>query len=77
VPAISLWLPTTLTAQAKAERMAPSSVEDAATEAEQNKNMLEDEYKSEDKAADEAPVKDTLEEEYKGDKFPGQDAGKK
>jgi len=77
VPSIALWLPTTLTAQATAERRAPSSVEDAATEAEQNKNMLEDEYKSEDKAADEAPAKDALEEEYKGDKVPGQDAGKK
>ncbi|MCX7140044.1 MAG: TRAP transporter large permease subunit [Proteobacteria bacterium] len=78
VPAISLWLPTTLTAQAKAERMAPSSAEDAATEKEQNqKNMLEDDYKPEDKVEGEAPAKDSLDEEYKGDKIPEQGAGKK
>jgi tripartite ATP-independent transporter DctM subunit len=77
VPAIALWLPTTLTAQATAERKAPSSAEDAATEAEQNKNMLEDEYKPEDKPESEAPAKDSLDEEYKGDKTPEQGAGKK
>jgi tripartite ATP-independent transporter DctM subunit len=73
VPAIALWLPTTLTAQATAERRAPSSTEDAATEKEQGKNMLEDEYKS-----DGAPAaKDPLDEEYKGDKIEEQGAGKK
>ena len=82
VPAVSLWLPTTLTAQAKAERMLPSSAQDAAIEAEQNKgNMLEDEYKSGEKAEDSAggepPAKDSLDEEYKGDKIPDQAAGKK
>ena len=82
VPAISLWLPTTLTAQAKAERMLPTQGEDAATEAEQNRrNMLEDEYKPEDKVEDKAeggaPAKDSLDEEYKGDKIPEQGAGKK
>ncbi|MCX7144396.1 MAG: TRAP transporter large permease subunit, partial [Proteobacteria bacterium] len=82
VPAVSLWLPTTLTAQAKAERMLPSSAQDAAIEAEQNKgNMLEDEYKPGEKAGDNAggepPAKDSLDEEYKGDKIPDQAAGKK
>jgi hypothetical protein len=77
VPAVSLWLPTTLTAQAKAERMLPTQGEDAATEAEQNKsNMLEDDYKAEDKAEGEAPAKDSLDEEYKGDKIPEKGAGK-
>jgi len=74
VPSIALWLPTTLTAQATAERRAPTtSEEDAATEKEQNKNMLEEEYKSEG----EAPAKNPLDEEYKGDKIQEQDAGKR
>ena len=73
VPSIALWLPTTLTAQATAERRAPSSAEDAATEGEQGKNMLEDEYKE----GSEAPAKDPLDEEYKGDKTQDQGAGKK
>ena len=73
VPSIALWLPATLGAQATAERMAPSNAEDAATEAEQNKNKLEDEYKPEG----EAPAKDPLDEEYKGDKTQEQGAGKK
>lgn len=73
VPAIALWLPTTLTAQSTAERRAPSSTEDAATEKEQGKNMLEEEYQ----ADEEAPARDPLDEEYKGDKVPEQSAGKK
>ena len=82
VPSISLWLPTTLSAQATAERKAPSSTEDAATEAQQNEsNMLDDDYKpgekAEDKAEGEPPAKDSLDEEYKGDKIPDQAAGKK
>ena len=47
VPGIALWLPTTLTAQATLERMAPSSAEDAATEQAQGVEALEEEYKSE------------------------------
>ena len=47
VPSIATWLPTTLTERATIERMAPSSVEDAATENEQGENSLEEEYKSE------------------------------
>ena len=47
VPSIALWLPTTLTAQATIERMAPSSAEDAATENAQGKDTLEEEYKGE------------------------------
>ena len=47
VPSIALWLPTTLTAQATIERMAPSSAEDAATENAQGKDSLEEEYGSE------------------------------
>jgi len=47
VPSIALWLPTTLTAQATLERMAPSSVEDAATEKSQGSGNLEEEYKGE------------------------------
>ena len=47
VPSIALWLPTTLTAKATLERMAPSSAEDAATENAQGKDSLEDEYKAE------------------------------
>ena len=74
VPGIALWLPTTLTAQATAERMAPTTMEeDAATEKEQDKNKLEEDYK----ADDEAPAKDSLEEEYKGDKAQEQGAGNK
>jgi len=46
VPSIALWLPTTLTAQATIERMAPSSAEDAATENAQGKDALEEEYGS-------------------------------
>jgi hypothetical protein len=61
VPGIATWLPTTLTAQATIERMAPSSAEDAATENAQGKNSLEEEYGSE------TPKTDALEEEYKGD----------
>jgi len=47
VPSIALWLPTTLTARATIERMAPSSTEDAATENAQGRSSLEDEYKGE------------------------------
>ncbi|HEY5291888.1 MAG TPA: TRAP transporter large permease subunit [Burkholderiales bacterium] len=47
VPSIALWLPTTLSARATIERMAPSSTEDAATEDTQGKGSLEDEYKGE------------------------------
>jgi tripartite ATP-independent transporter DctM subunit len=53
VPAIALWLPTTLTAQSTLERMAPSSSEDAATERAQGKDALEEEYRS--GPADEPP----------------------
>ncbi len=77
VPSIALWLPATLGAQATAERMAPSSAEDAATEAEQGKSRLEDEYKADDKVETEAPAKDALDEGYKSDKMPEQSAGKK
>ncbi|MFH1603136.1 MAG: TRAP transporter large permease subunit [Pseudomonadota bacterium] len=47
VPSVSLWLPTTLTAQATIERMAPSSAEDAAIENAQGIGSLEEEYGSE------------------------------
>jgi tripartite ATP-independent transporter DctM subunit len=46
-PSVALWLPTTVTAKATLERMAPSSAEDAATEDAQGKGALEDEYKGE------------------------------
>jgi len=46
-PSIALWLPTTLTAKATIERMAPSSAEDAATENAQGAGALEEEYKGE------------------------------
>jgi tripartite ATP-independent transporter DctM subunit len=49
VPGIALWLPTTLTAQATLERRAPSSAEDAATEALQSGSSLDEEYKGEPK----------------------------
>jgi tripartite ATP-independent transporter DctM subunit len=58
VPSIALWLPTTLTAAATLERMAPSSVEDAATEDAQGKGALEDEYKGEAPAEEEKPAED-------------------
>jgi tripartite ATP-independent transporter DctM subunit len=45
VPGIAMWLPTTLTAKATLERMAPSSAEDAATEDSQGGSSLEEEYK--------------------------------
>ncbi len=61
VPNIALWLPTTLTAQATIERMAPSSVEDTATENAQGTDTLEEEYGSE------TPKGDALEEEYKSE----------
>jgi tripartite ATP-independent transporter DctM subunit len=77
VPSIALWLPAHLGAQATAERMAPSSVEDAATEAEQGKSRLEDEYKADDKVDEAGPAKDPLDEGYKSDKMPEQGAGKK
>jgi hypothetical protein len=47
VPGVALWLPTTLTERATIERMAPSSVEDAATENAQGNNLLEEEYSTE------------------------------
>jgi hypothetical protein len=47
VPSIATWLPTTLTARATIQRMAPSSVEDAATENAQGKDSLDEEYRSE------------------------------
>jgi len=53
VPSIALWLPTTLTARATLERMAPSSAEDAATEQAQGVEALEEEYKSETPAEEE------------------------
>src|SRR3989339_2144274 len=58
VPAISLWLPTTLTERATIERMAPSSEEDAATEEAQGETSLEEEYGSE------TSKDDALEAEY-------------
>ncbi len=58
VPSIALWLPTTLTAQATIERMAPSNTEDTALENAQGKESLEEEYSSE------TPKNDSLEEEY-------------
>ena len=58
VPAISLWLPTTLTERATIERMAPSSAEDAATEEPQGSGSLEEEYGSE------TSKDDALEAEY-------------
>jgi tripartite ATP-independent transporter DctM subunit len=58
VPSIALWLPTTLTAQATLERMAPSSVDDAATEDAQGKGALEDEYKGETPAEEEKAAED-------------------
>jgi hypothetical protein len=77
VPGIALWLPAHLGAQATAERMAPSSVEDAATEAEQGKSRLEDEYKADDKLEEAAPAKDPLDEGYKSDKMPENGTGNK
>jgi TRAP-type mannitol/chloroaromatic compound transport system permease large subunit len=62
VPGIATWLPTTLTAQATIERMAPSSVEDAALENAQGQSSLEEEYSSE--TSSETPKNDTLDEEY-------------
>ncbi len=53
IPSIALWLPTTLTARATLERMAPSSAEDAATENEQGVEALEEDYKSETPAEEE------------------------
>ena len=61
VPSVALWLPTTLTAQATIERMAPSSAEDAATENAQVKDSLEEEYGSE------TSKQDALEEEYRNE----------
>jgi uncharacterized membrane protein len=61
VPNIATWLPTTLTAQATIERMAPSSAEDAAIENMQGKGSLDEEYGSE------APKTDSLEEEYRSE----------
>jgi tripartite ATP-independent transporter DctM subunit len=58
VPSIALWLPTTVTAKATLERMAPSSAEDAATESSQGKGALEDEYKGEPPAEEEKPAED-------------------
>jgi tripartite ATP-independent transporter DctM subunit len=55
-PSIALWLPTTVTAKATLERMAPSSTEDAATEDAQGKGALEDEYKGETPAEEEKPA---------------------
>jgi tripartite ATP-independent transporter DctM subunit len=73
VPSIATWLPTTLTAQATIERMAPSSAEDAATEDAQGSGSLEEEYSSE------TPKTDSLEEEYKSEtpKEEGTEAEKK
>jgi hypothetical protein len=59
VPSIALWLPTTLTAQATIERMAPSSAEDAATESAQGKDALEEEYGSETPKEEGAAAEDT------------------
>jgi tripartite ATP-independent transporter DctM subunit len=73
VPSIALWLPTTLSAKATAERMAPSSAEDAATENAQGKNSLEEEYKADTNA----PGKDPLDDEYKGETKQEESAGKK
>jgi len=75
VPAIAMWLPTTLSEQARVERMAPSSAEDAATETENagSANSLEEEYKADAPP----PAKDPLDEEYKGDRMPAESAGKK
>ncbi len=47
IPSVALWLPTTLTERATIERMAPSNVEDAATENAQGKDLLEEEYSTE------------------------------
>jgi tripartite ATP-independent transporter DctM subunit len=47
IPSVALWLPTTLTERATIERMAPSNVEDAATENAQGKDSLEEEYSTE------------------------------
>jgi len=47
VPSVALWLPTTLTEQATIQRMAPSSAEDTATENAQEKDSLDEEYRSE------------------------------
>jgi len=58
VPSIALWLPTTVTARATLERMAPSSAEDAATEDAQGKGALEDEYKGETPAEEEKPAEE-------------------
>jgi tripartite ATP-independent transporter DctM subunit len=58
VPSIALWLPTTLTAAATLERMAPSNAEDAATEDAQGRGALEDEYKGEAPAEDEKPAEE-------------------
>lgn len=58
VPSIALWLPTTLSARATIERMAPSSAEDAATEDAQGKGALEDEYKGETPAEEEKPAEE-------------------
>ena len=55
IPSIALWLPTTLSAKATAERMAPSSTEDSATEDAQCKGALEDEYKGEPAEQEESP----------------------
>jgi tripartite ATP-independent transporter DctM subunit len=59
VPSIALWLPTTVTAKATLERMAPTSAEDAATEDAQGKGALEDEYKGEPPAEEEKPVEES------------------
>jgi len=59
VPSIVLWLPTTLTAQATVERMAPSSAEDAATENAQGKDALEEEYGSETPKEEGGATEDT------------------
>jgi tripartite ATP-independent transporter DctM subunit len=62
-PSIALWLPTTLTAQATLERMAPSNAADAAIESNQGTGSLEEEYKADPGVSD----KDSTDEAATGD----------